>query len=277
MSPAITGYIDVAQIALYAFWIFFFGLIFYLRREDRREGYPLQGPDNDRRRPVKSEFLPGIPSPKRFLLRTGEIIQRPIAPNEPDTPAQPLAPWAGAPLVPTGDPMAGGVGPGAYALRAEVPDQTLDGKNKIAPLRAMPEFSIEARDPDPRGMEVVAADGKVAGTVKDVWVDRAEPMIRYYEVELPGGGRGRAAEGGAAEGEEAGAGAATTVMLPYGFTTVDVRRRRLRVRSITAAQFGNVPRLTSAEQITRREEDRITAYFAAGNLYAMPDRQEPWL
>ena len=28
-------------LALYAFWIFFAGLIFYLRKEDKREGYPL--------------------------------------------------------------------------------------------------------------------------------------------------------------------------------------------------------------------------------------------
>ena len=35
--------IDVAQIAIWLFWIFFFGLIYYLRREDHREGYPLEG------------------------------------------------------------------------------------------------------------------------------------------------------------------------------------------------------------------------------------------
>ncbi len=35
MRGAITSYIDVAQVVLYAFWIFFAGLIFYLRREDR--------------------------------------------------------------------------------------------------------------------------------------------------------------------------------------------------------------------------------------------------
>ena len=34
---------DFAQIVLYAFWIFFFALIYYLRREDKREGYPLIG------------------------------------------------------------------------------------------------------------------------------------------------------------------------------------------------------------------------------------------
>ena len=34
--------IDVTELAMYLFTIFFFGLILYLRREDRREGYPLE-------------------------------------------------------------------------------------------------------------------------------------------------------------------------------------------------------------------------------------------
>ena len=37
-TGAITSYIDVAQIVLYLFWIFFFGLIYYLIRENLREG-----------------------------------------------------------------------------------------------------------------------------------------------------------------------------------------------------------------------------------------------
>ena len=41
-TGAITSYIDVAQVALYAFWAFFALLILYLRREDKREGYPLE-------------------------------------------------------------------------------------------------------------------------------------------------------------------------------------------------------------------------------------------
>jgi photosynthetic reaction center H subunit len=41
-TGAITGYIDVAQITLYAFWIFFAGLIYYLLQENKREGYPLE-------------------------------------------------------------------------------------------------------------------------------------------------------------------------------------------------------------------------------------------
>lgn len=37
----ITGYVDLAQILLYVFWIFFAGLIYYLVQEGHREGYPL--------------------------------------------------------------------------------------------------------------------------------------------------------------------------------------------------------------------------------------------
>lgn len=36
------GYFDFAQITVYLFWFFFAGLVIYLRREDKREGYPLE-------------------------------------------------------------------------------------------------------------------------------------------------------------------------------------------------------------------------------------------
>jgi hypothetical protein len=41
-TGAITGYVDAAQVVLYVFWIFFAGLIVYLIREGKREGYPLE-------------------------------------------------------------------------------------------------------------------------------------------------------------------------------------------------------------------------------------------
>ena len=38
-------------------------------------------------------------------------------------------------------------------------------------------------------MTVIGADGSAAGTVKDVWVDRAEAIVRYLEVDVPTAGR----------------------------------------------------------------------------------------
>ena len=60
---AIVGSIDVAQVVLYSFWVFFIGLIIYLRREDKREGYPLV---SDRRGVVSVIGFPSPPSPTRF-------------------------------------------------------------------------------------------------------------------------------------------------------------------------------------------------------------------
>lgn len=56
----ITSYIDFAQLSLYAFWLFFAGLVLYLRREDKREGYPL---DSDRKGVVVQGF-PAMPAPR---------------------------------------------------------------------------------------------------------------------------------------------------------------------------------------------------------------------
>ena len=61
----IVGRLDVAQLMLYGFWLFFFALVYYLRREDKREGYPLES----RRGPVGG--WPAPPGPKAFLAREG--------------------------------------------------------------------------------------------------------------------------------------------------------------------------------------------------------------
>jgi photosynthetic reaction center H subunit len=254
---AITQYIDVAQLVLYAFWIFFAGLIFYLRREDKREGYPLV---YDRKENAPYLNFPPIPAPKTYLLASGDRVQAPRPDREPkDIRAVPTAAWAGAPLEPIGDPMLDAVGPGAYALRADVPDRTYEGLPKIVPLRLAPTMHLERRDPDPRGMAVIGADREVAGIVRDVWVDRSEVTIRYLEVEVP---------------------AQPTpllVLLPMTFSKVDGKSRTVKVEAILASQFVQVPVTKSLDQVTLLEEDRICAYYGGGTLYATPGRAESLL
>jgi photosynthetic reaction center H subunit len=38
-----------------------------------------------------------------------------------------------------------------------------------------------------------------------------------------------------------------------------------------------VPGLRNPDQVTLREEDRLSAYYGAGTLYAEPSRLGPWL
>ena len=253
----ITSGIDVALVVLYAFWIFFAGLVFYLRREDRREGYPLESEVTGK--PLESGVI-WIPKPKVFNLAHGGTQMAPR--DETDTreiQAKPVGAWPGAPLRPTGNPMVDGVGPAAYALRSTSPELNMHGEPRIAPMRLAKKFSVETQDPDPRGMAVIGADGVKAGTVFDIWVDRSEPQISYLEVDVHG-----------LEGSH-------RVLLPITFARIDGRRRQVRVKSILARQFFAVPVLENPDQVTSREEDRICSYYAGGHLYATRARQEPLL
>jgi len=263
----ITSYVNVAQLVLYAFWIFFAGLIIYLRREDKREGYPLESDRSDRSSRVKVVGWPLPPKPKTYRLPLDQgTRQAPHAETYggeiPGT-TQPSTYGYGTPLEPTGDPMRDGVGPASYADRDDLPDLAVSGLPKVVPMRIAQDFHIETNDPDPRGMAVVAADGVVVGTVSDLWVDRAEHRILFFEVEL--------SESFAADNESE----LVNPLLPYGFASVKFFNRTISVVSISAEQFTAVPRTASGDQVTRLEEDRITAYFSSGLLYGTAQRQEP--
>ena len=73
-TGAITQYVDVAQLVLYVFWAFFAGLIYYLLRENHREGYPM---DSGRENGPKMDGWPPIPTPKVYKLPNGEEVMSP--------------------------------------------------------------------------------------------------------------------------------------------------------------------------------------------------------
>jgi photosynthetic reaction center H subunit len=210
----ITGYIDLAQILLYVFWIFFAGLIWYLVMENHREGYPMESGSSGR---AVIKGFP-IPEPKTFLLEGGRSA----------------------------------VGAGAYSNREDVPERTTHGVPLIQPLRIASDFSVAPQDVDPRGLPVMAGDGKQGGTVKDIWIDSAEMMFRYLEVEITGG---------------------KTVLLPITFSLI--RRNQVEVHAIYARHFAAVPALKNPDQVTKLEEEKITAYYGGGTLYADVKRSEP--
>jgi photosynthetic reaction center H subunit len=246
-----TEHFDVAFLAINAFFLFFAGLIYYLRREDKREGYPLLEEGAGR---LSDGIYPATPPKKTFLLQDGTTLTLPREPSERTVALKQVrGPTEGSPFVPTGNPLVDAVGPASYAQREDHPDMTWEGEARIVPLRVAKDFWIAEGDPDARGWEVIAADGKVAGTIKEAWIDRAEPQVFYYEVAIPGG----------------------VVILPARLAIIDDDAKKVLVESITAAQFADVPRLKNPDQITLLEEDKISGYFAGGHLYATPDRQEP--
>jgi len=250
------GGLDVAVWVLYAFWLFFFGLIIYLRREDRREGYPLEDDVSGRKEPLGGLFFTAQPKTFRLPHGGGSITKPDFKRDERELKSRRTAPWAGSPIEPEGDPLAAGIGPGSYAQRARTPDVMMHGAPRIAPLRVAEDYSLDKKDPDPRGMAVYGAGNSHAGKVVDVWVDRAEYLIRYLEIELDGGKR---------------------VLAPMTMAHIQGSRRRVQIDALLAAQFAGAPALANPDQVTRDEEERIVAYFGGGYLYATPGRTEPWL
>lgn len=168
---------------------------------------------------------------------------------------RPTRPHPGAALEPTGDPMKDGVGAASYAAdRADRCDLTVDGRPRIQPLSMQPEYHLDHRDRDPRGMTVTAGDGVVVGKVTDLWIDLAEPTVRYLTVELNSGG---------------------TVLLPMGYARI--KRDGVYVTSIFGKHFPDVPKTRAADRITLLEEDKLVGYYAGGYRYAEPSRNEPFL
>ncbi|MEL7470258.1 MAG: photosynthetic reaction center subunit H [Pseudomonadota bacterium] len=250
----IIGYFDFAQLSLYLFWLFFAGLIIYLQRENMREGYPLE---NDDGTPAGNGGPFPLPSQKTFKLphNLGEVS----VPNDHPVDDRPIAlqqmPMsAGSPFEPTGDPMMDGVGPASWCMRADVPEYDGHGHAKIKPMRLLEDFSVVSWH-DCRGLPVVSHDKQVIGRISDLWVDVPEQLVRYLEIELSDDGGKRLAP----------------------IQLVKITSDRVKVHSLYAQHFPNIPQTASDGQVTKLEEEKICGYWCGGKLYATPERLESQL
>lgn len=253
-NVVLAGGLDVAELSFWAFILFFVGLVFYIRREDRREGYPLENEITGKLEDVGGPLT--VPTPKLFRLPGGQgrVYVPRFDRDAVNLPARQLEPMNGSPFIPTGDPLLDGIGPASYANRMPLPDIDVEGRLRVVPLSGDPDFYLAAKDPDPRGWRFVCSDGRTGGRVSDIWIDRSDRVIRYLAVEL-------------AEGRH--------VLAPFFHCSVDKSRRVVTTDSINADQLTRVPAVETDGQITRREEDRIMGYFGGGYLYSHPSRAEP--
>jgi photosynthetic reaction center H subunit len=133
-------------------------------------------------------------------------------------------------------------------------------------MRLATDYSVSA-GPDPRGFALEMADGEVAGTIVDLWVDRAEMQLRYLEVEV--------GETVPKEGETSSEGRSRRRLVPLNVVLVDGEAKRARTSAIHSHQLVSVPTTRGDDSITLLEEERIQAFFAGGYLYADARRAEP--
>ncbi len=243
------GNFDLASLAIWGFWLFFAGLIFYLQTENMREGYPLEMEDESES-PNQGPFP--VPAPKTFKTFHGDEVTVPSVENEvshrrDNLALDKVAVGEGFPQVPSGDPMADGVGPASWVPRADTPEMDAHGHPKIQPMSAHDDFFLTAGR-DPRGMPVLSKDDQVVGHISDMWIDPAEHEVRYLEIDLE-------AEHGTGK---------RLVPMPL----VRVQPRWVMVASLHSTRFDGVPKTASASQVTKLEEEKISAWYAGGTLFS---------
>ena len=248
------GNFDLASAAIWLFWVFFAGLIFYLQTENMREGYPLET-DDGQVAPNQGPFP--VPKDKTFKLPHGRGEVTVPSGQRGDRKVlalQRTAKAAGSPYVPTGDPMMDGVGPASWAPRRDVAELDAHGHAKIRPLSSLDDFHVSAGR-DPRGLPVVTGDGEVVGRITDMWVDVPEQMVRYLSMDANPEGSGK------------------TRLIPMTFARIG--SDRVTIRALHEHNVDGIPGVKGADEITLLEEEKIMAYFGGGTLYADPRRIEP--
>ncbi|MBY6201606.1 photosynthetic reaction center subunit H [Maritalea mobilis] len=259
MEAVFFGNFDLASLSIWLFWIFFALLIYYLQTENMREGYPLENEDGTAA-PNQGPFP--VPNAKTFILPhgRGEVVmpspENEAAHRRENLAMERTAAVNGFPYEPTGDPMVDGVGPAAWAPRADVPELDGHGHPKIVPMGQTESYRVSAGF-DPRGLPLVAGDGETVGTVTDMWVDAPESLVRYLEIELD------EAHGGGNR------------LIPIQFCRI--WPSKVKVYAVYGKHFANVPVTKSPNQVTKLEEEKISTYYGGGTLYASQDRVDPLL
>lgn len=246
------GNFDLASLSIWLFWGFFALLIYYLQTENMREGYPLENDDGTE---ASNQGPFAVPTPKTFKLShgRGEKTVPDMQPENRTLALEQSEAANGFPFDPTGDPWKDGVGPASWAPRQDVPELDGHGHAKIVPMGRTDGFHVSAGR-DPRGMTVYGGDGQAGGTISDMWIDAAEAMVRYLEVEVSDGSKR---------------------LVPI--TLSRIKSDRVVVRSIFGAHFADIPTIKSQSQVTLLEEDKIAAFIGGGTMYASEKRAEPLL
>ena len=103
---------------------------------------------------------------------------------------------------------------------------------------------------DPRGLPVQANDNEVVGRISDMWIDAPEQLVRYLEIDLNSGHR-------------------CLVPMPMA----KIWKDRVRINALSSDMFDGVPGTKSQIEVTLLEEDKISAYYAGGTLYAAAKRK----
>lgn len=129
-----------------------------------------------------------------------------------------------------------------------------DDLDRVVPLDQLDDFKVAEGDPDVRGWEVVASDGRKIGEVDQLLVDTAAMKVRYLDVDLD--------EAMIAETREA---SERHVLIPIGYARLDEGSDRVIVDNLASSDLAGLPEYTHGP-ITRDFESDLRTRFDRGHV-----------
>jgi uncharacterized protein (TIGR02271 family) len=123
--------------------------------------------------------------------------------------------------------------------------------DRVVPLNSLPGYKVADGEPDIRGWDVVASDGRRLGRVDDLLVDTQANKVRYVDVD----GEGR------------------HVTIPIGYATLERERREVLVDRLGEEQYSALPSYDRGP-ITRDYEEQVGRACRVDASAATPDFYE---
>lgn len=120
--------------------------------------------------------------------------------------------------------------------------------DRVVPLGQLDDFKVADGEPDVRGWEVLASDGRKIGEVDELLVDTAAMKVRYLDVDVD-------------DGMVAGA-TDRHVLIPIGYARLDEDRDAVMVDALAAADLGGMPAYEQGP-LTRHFEASVRESFGA--------------
>lgn len=122
----------------------------------------------------------------------------------------------------------------------------LEETDRVVPLGQLDDFEVADGDPDVRGWEVLASDGRKIGEVDELLVDERAMKVRYLDVDV--------------DDALAGRGGGRHVLIPVGYARLDRDRDRVLVDALSSADVGGVPAYDQGP-LTREYETSLRRSF----------------
>lgn len=127
-----------------------------------------------------------------------------------------------------------------------------DDLDRVVPLDQLDDYKVAEGDPDVRGWEVVASDGRKIGEVDQLLVDTAAMKVRYLDVDVDND-----LVAGATDASD------RHVLIPIGYARLDEGSDRVIVDNLASSDVVGLPEYTHGP-ITRDFESSVRSRFDSG-------------